>query len=95
MWLMLQQDKPDDYVIATGVTTTVRDMCEIAFRHLALNYQDYVVIDPAYFRPAEVDVLLGNPEKAKKQLNWQATIPLQALITEMVEADLARLRQNQ
>lgn len=93
MWLMLQQDKADDYVIATGVTTTVRDMCEIAFGHLGLNYQDYVKIDPKYFRPAEVDVLLGNPEKAKKQLGWQATTSLSDLITEMVDADLERLKR--
>lgn len=93
MWLMLQQDKPDDYVIATGVTTTVRDMCEIAFGHLGLNYQDYVKIDPKYFRPAEVDVLLGNPAKAKKQLGWQATTSLHDLITEMVDADLERLKR--
>lgn len=93
MWLMLQQDKADDYVIATGVTTTVRDMCEIAFGHLDLNYQDYVKIDPKYFRPAEVDVLLGNPEKAKKHLGWQATTSLSDLITEMVDADLERLKR--
>lgn len=93
MWMMLQQDKPDDYVIATGITTTVRDMCEIAFNHVNLHYQDHVVVDPKYFRPAEVDVLLGNPEKAKKQLGWQATTSLHELITEMVDADLERLKR--
>ena len=72
MWLMLQQDKPDDYVIATGVTTTVREMCRIAFEHVGLDYEDHVVIDPTFFRPAEVDVLLGNPAKAKRVLGWEA-----------------------
>ena len=67
MWLMLQQAKPDDYVIATGRTTTVRDMCKIAFAHVGLDYEKHVVIDPKFFRPAEVDVLLGNPAKADTQ----------------------------
>src|SRR5437763_7046427 len=71
MWLMLQQDKPDDYVIATGVTTTVRNMCKIAFEHVGLDYEKFVVIDPAFFRPAEVDVLRGDPAKAKAVLGWQ------------------------
>ncbi len=91
MWLMLQQDKPDDYVIATGRTTTVRDMVEIAFRHVGLNYEDHVVIDPAFFRPAEVDVLLGDPAKAERQLGWKAETPLEDLICMMVEADLRRV----
>ncbi|HXD50334.1 MAG TPA: GDP-mannose 4,6-dehydratase, partial [Burkholderiales bacterium] len=85
------QTQPDDYVVATGRTTTVRDMCEIAFRHVDLNYRDYVVIDPAYFRPAEVDVLLGNPGKAKQGLGWAPKTSLEALIVMMVEADLRRL----
>ena len=92
MWLMLQQDTPDDYVIATGRTTTVRDMVEIAFRHVGLNYQDYVVIDPAFFRPAEVDVLLGDPSKAERQLGWKAGTSLEELICMMVDADLRRVR---
>jgi len=92
MWLMLQQDAPDDYVIATGRTTTVRDMVEIAFRHVGLNYQDYVVIDPAFFRPAEVDVLLGDPSKAERQLGWKAGTSLEELICMMVDADLRRVR---
>lgn len=91
MWLMLQQDNPDDYVIATGRTTTVRDMVEIAFRHVGLNYEDHVVIDPAFFRPAEVDVLLGDPAKAERQLGWKAETPLEDLICMMVEADLRRV----
>lgn len=94
MWLMLQQETPDDYVIATGRTTTVRDMCEIAFRHVGLNTEDYLVIDPNLFRPAEVEVLLGNPAKAKAKLGWEAEIGLEAMIQEMVEADLARLKSK-
>ena len=91
MWMMMQQDQPDDYVVATGVTTTVRDMCRIAFAHVGLNADDYVVIDPNLFRPAEVDVLLGNPAKVKAKLGWVPEISLEALIHEMVDADLKRL----
>jgi GDPmannose 4,6-dehydratase len=93
MWLMLQQDKPDDYVVATGRTTTIRDMCKIAFEHAGLDMDRYVVIDPAFFRPAEVDVLLGNPAKAKEKLGWSPEISLEEMIVEMVEADLARLKK--
>ena len=88
MWLMLQQDKPDDYVIATGRTTTVRDMCRIAFAHVGLDYDEHVVIDPKFFRPAEVDVLLGNPAKARAVLGWQAKTDVAQLIRMMVDADL-------
>ena len=91
MWLMLQQDKGDDYVIATGRTTTVREMCRIAFSHVGLNYEDHLVIDPQLFRPAEVDVLLGNPEKARRQLGWTATTGLEELIVMMVDADMRRV----
>jgi GDPmannose 4,6-dehydratase len=77
MWRMLQQDRGDDYVVATGRTTTVRDMCRIAFSHVGLSYEDYVVIDPQFIRPADVDVLLGNPGKAQRQLGWTATTPLE------------------
>jgi GDPmannose 4,6-dehydratase len=91
MWLMLQQDQPDDYVVATGRTTSVRDMCEIAFDHVGLKATDHVVIDPALFRPAEVDILLGEPAKAVKKLGWTPETSLEALITEMVDADLERL----
>jgi GDPmannose 4,6-dehydratase len=94
MWLMLQQDKADDYVIATGVTTTVRDMCKIAFDYVGLNYEDYVAIDPKYFRPAEVDLLLGNPAKAFEKLGWRPRTTLQQLIEMMVEADLDRTRKG-
>ena len=94
MWLMLQQDKPEDYVIATGRTTTVRDMCRIAFEHVGLKANDHVVIKPEFFRPAEVDVLLGNPAKAKKQLGWEARISLESMICEMVDADLVRVKRQ-
>jgi GDPmannose 4,6-dehydratase len=91
MWLMLQQPQADDFVIATGVTTTVRDMCEIAFRHLGMNYDDHVTIDPQFFRPAEVDLLLGNPAKAKAKLGWEPQTSLEKLITMMVDEDVRRL----
>ncbi|MBZ0096877.1 MAG: GDP-mannose 4,6-dehydratase [Sulfuricella sp.] len=94
MWLMLQQDQPDDYVIATGLTTTVRDMCKIAFTHVGLNHEDHVVIDPKFFRPAEVDILLGNPAKAKAKLGWEAKTSLETLITMMVDADMRRVEQE-
>lgn len=94
MWLMLQQDQPDDYVIATGHTTTVRDMCKIAFSHVGLNHEDHVVIDPKFFRPAEVDILLGNPAKAKAKLGWEAQTSLETLITMMVDADMRRVEQE-
>jgi len=91
MWAMLQQDKPDDYVIATGKTTTVRRMCEIAFGHVGLNMDEHVEVDQAFLRPAEVDVLIGDPSKAKRVLGWEATTDLEAMIAEMVEADLVRV----
>ena len=88
MWRMLQQDQGDDYVVATGRTTTVREMCRIAFSHVGLSYEDHVVIDPQFFRPAEVDVLLGDPGKAQRQLDWKASTTLEQLITMMVDADM-------
>ncbi len=91
MWMMLQQEIADDYVIATGRTTTVRDMCKIAFEHAGLGIDKHLVIDPDLFRPAEVDVLLGNPQKAKDAFGWEATITLEEMIVEMVDADLRRL----
>jgi GDPmannose 4,6-dehydratase len=94
MWLMLQQEQPDDYVVATGRTTTVREMCRIAFAHVGLNYQDYVVIDPKFFRPAEVDVLLGNPAKAMAKLGWKPKTSLEQLITMMVDADMRRVERS-
>jgi len=91
MWLMLQQEQPDDYVIATGRTTTVRDMCRIAFAHVGLSPEDHLVIDPQFFRPAEVGILLGNPAKAKAKLGWEAQTSLETLITLMVDADMRRV----
>lgn len=94
MWLMLQQEKPDTYVVATGKTTTVRDMCKIAFEHVGLDYEKYVVIDPAFYRPAEVDLLLGNPQKAKEKLGWEAKTSLKELINMMVDADICRVKRE-
>ena len=94
MWLMLQQDKADDYVIATGVTTTVRDMCKIAFSHVGLDYEPYVVIDPKFFRPADVDLLKGNPAKAKAVLGWNAKTGVSEVITMMVDADMRRVERE-
>ena len=90
MWLMLQQEKPNDYVIATGRTSTVRAMCEIAFSHVGLNIDDYLVIDPKLYRPAEVEILLGDPSKAENILGWEPTVTLEEMICEMVDADLER-----
>ena len=91
MWLMLQQHRADDYVVATGRTTTVRRMCEIAFEHVGLDMNDYLVIDTKLFRPAEVDILLGDASKAQKVLGWTAEISLEEMIVEMVDADTTRL----
>ena len=92
MWLMLQQEKPDDYVIATGVTTTVREMCRLAFAHVGLDYREHVTMDPRFLRPAEVDVLLGNPGKAEMRLGWKPRTSLGDLMGMMVDADLRRIR---
>jgi GDPmannose 4,6-dehydratase len=94
MWLMLQQDEPDDYVIATGRTTTVREMCQIAFEYAGLSMHDHVKIDPGLYRPAEVELLLGDPSKAKAKLGWETTATLEDVIREMVDADLARVRAS-
>jgi GDPmannose 4,6-dehydratase len=94
MWMMLQQAEADDYVVATGRNASVRDMCEIAFRHVGLRYQDHVVIDPDLYRPAEVDVLLGNPAQAKAKLGWQPRTDLETLITMMVDADMERVARE-
>lgn len=90
MWLMLQQDVPDDYVVATGRTETVREFCRLAFGHVGLDYEDFVTVDPRYMRPAEVDVLLGDATKAQTRLGWTAETTLEQLAAEMVEADLRR-----
>lgn len=94
MWMMLQQDEADDYVVATGETWTVEHMLNIAFKHAGLNVEDHLVIDPQLFRPAEVDVLLGDPAKAKRKLGWKPTISLEGMICEMVDADIAHIKHR-
>lgn len=89
MWLMLQQDNPEDYVLATGRTHTVGRFAELAFEAVGLNYRDYVVQDPRFMRPADVDLLVGDPGKAKRQLNWGATTTFEELVGIMVDAELA------
>ncbi len=95
MWQMLQEDQPDDYVVATGETHSVREFCEKAFGRLGLNYEDYVSIDPRYYRPAEVDILLGDPSKAKRQLDWEPRVSFEELIEMMVDADLELAQREQ
>lgn len=90
MWLMLQQETPGDYVVATGRNTSVRDVCRIAFEHVGLRVEDHLVIDEELFRPAEVDALLGDASKAKATFGWEAQTPLDDMIREMVDADLMR-----
>ena len=92
MWRMLQQDAPDTYVVATGKTTTVREMCRIAFEYVGLDYEKYVVIDSKFYRPAEVDVLVGKPDKAEEKLGWKAQTDLTQLIHMMMDADLERVQ---
>lgn len=94
-WHMLQQEAPDDYVIATGRTESVRTFCALAFAHVGLKMEDYVTVDQRFLRPAEVDVLLGDPSKAKKRLGWVAETTLEQLVVEMVEADLERIRKHE
>jgi GDPmannose 4,6-dehydratase len=91
IWMILQQDQPGDYVIATGRTTSVREFCSIAFSYVGLDYKDYVVIDPSFQRPAEIDVLQGNAAKAKAKLNWSPKTDLETLIAMMIDADMARV----
>ena len=95
MWMMLQQKRPDDYIVATGETHAVREFCEKAFAKLDLDYNDFVEIDPRYFRPAEVDLLLGDPAKAKKQLGWEPRISFDQLVDMMVDADLELAKREQ
>ena len=94
MWLMLQQEQPGDFVIATGETHTVQEFVEIAFEHAGLNWRDYVVIDPRFVRPAEVDLLLGDPKKAKNQLGWRQEVSFEQLVVMMVENDLERVHKS-
>lgn len=91
MWLMLQQDSPDDYVIATGETHTVEKLVDVAFSHAGLKWKDYVRQDPAFLRPAEVDLLIGDPSKAHKQLGWKPRVSFEQMIQMMVDSDIERL----
>jgi GDPmannose 4,6-dehydratase len=94
MWLMLQEDQPDDYVVATGETHSVRELCEVAFEHVGFNYQDYVVQDQRFFRPAEVDLLVGDASKAGQKLGWEPSMTFSELIRMMVDADLEALKNG-
>ena len=94
MWLMLNHDSAQDYVIATGETHSVREFVSLAFAHLDLDWQQYVKQDPAFFRPAEVDLLVGNADKARKTLGWQPEVDFKQLVTMMVDADLERLQAD-
>ena len=92
MWMMLQQDLPDDFVIGTGDTRTVRELCQVAFEHVGLDYRDYVVQDPKFFRPAEVDLLVADASKAREKLGWTPKVTFHQLVRMMVDADLERHR---
>jgi GDPmannose 4,6-dehydratase len=94
MWLMLQAEQPDDYVIATGATHTVRELCEVAFAHVGLDWQAHVKTDPQFIRPAEVELLLGDAGKAQRVLGWKPSVDFAALVKMMVDADLARVRRE-
>lgn len=94
MWLMLQQDHPDDYVVATGETHSVREFCELAFGHVDLDYKDYVVMDERFMRPAEVDLLIGDPAKARAELGWQPKTSFPDLVRMMVDADVQLLKEQ-
>jgi GDPmannose 4,6-dehydratase len=94
MWMMLQQENPDDFVICSGMTHSVREFCDLAFSHLGLNYKDHVVVDEQFFRPAEVDLLVGDYSKAQKVLDWNPTTTFKDLVTMMVEADVALLQRR-
>jgi GDPmannose 4,6-dehydratase len=94
MWLMLQQDHPDDYLVATGETHSVREFCQVAFDHVGLDWGKHVVVDPKFYRPAEVDLLVGEPSKAKRLLGWEPSVTFQELVRIMTDADLAGLQQT-
>jgi GDPmannose 4,6-dehydratase len=94
MWRMLQQDKPDDYVVATGETHSVNEFCQEAFEHAGLDWREYVEVDKRYFRPAEIDILVGDASKAKKLLGWEPNVRFHELVRLMVDADVAMLRDK-
>ena len=95
MWLMMQQDEPDDYVIATGETHSVQELCEVAFGYLDLDWREYVVCDEQFFRPAEVDLLVGDSSKAQANLGWEPSVRFEELIQLMADADLKALQAKQ
>ena len=94
MWLMLQQEQPDNYVIGMGETHSVREFCEIAFSHVGLDYKEFVVVDERFYRPAEVDLLISYPTKARTQLKWEPAVTFKELVTMMVDGDMARHQKN-
>ncbi|HIE38660.1 MAG TPA: NAD-dependent epimerase/dehydratase family protein, partial [Anaerolineae bacterium] len=94
MWMMLQQPAPDDYVVATGETHSIREMCEEAFGYVDLDWQEYVVQDPRFMRPAEVDLLVGDASKAREVLGWEPTVSFRGLVRMMVDADLKLVKQE-
>jgi GDPmannose 4,6-dehydratase len=91
MWMMLQQDEPGDFVVATGETHSVREFCEIAFGHAGLDWERHVLVDERHFRPAEVDLLIGDPTRAHEVLGWKPEVTFEDLVCMMVDADLAEL----
>ncbi|HQE20272.1 MAG TPA: GDP-mannose 4,6-dehydratase [Aggregatilineales bacterium] len=94
MWLMLQQDEPSDYVVATGSTHSVQELCEVAFGYVDLDWRDHVVQDPRFMRPAEVDLLVGDPSKARERLGWEPRVSFEELIQMMVDADLEKIKKE-
>ena len=92
MWLMLQRDEPEDYVVATGTTHSVQDLCDQAFSHVGLDWTEHVVIDERFIRPAEVDLLVGDASRARSELGWEPTVSFPALVAMMVDADVALVR---
>jgi GDPmannose 4,6-dehydratase len=95
MWLMLQQDHPDNYVIGTGETHSVGEFCEIAFSHVGLDHKEYVVQDERFYRPAEVDLLISDPTKARNALKWEPSVTFKELVAMMVDSDIERLKNGQ
>jgi GDPmannose 4,6-dehydratase len=92
MWQMLQQDTPEDYVVGTGETHSVRELCQAAFGYLDLDWEKHVIVDPQFYRPAEVDLLVSDPKKAREKLGWNPEVSFEGLIQMMVDADLAHLK---
>jgi GDPmannose 4,6-dehydratase len=88
MWMMLQREKPEDYVVSTNETHSVKEFCEIAFQHVGLKYQEYVEVDPQFYRPAEVDLLIGDSSKARKELGWVPDVNFNKLVAMMVDEDM-------